>query len=294
MDFNDDGYLDLIVGERDGYVNFFSRKADGTLTEEPDIATTRGIIDAGENSAPHVIDWDEDGLLDLLIGSDASEKVNVYLNSGTASSYQFTTPVEVLCNNASIAYHRCIPHVDDLDLDGKKDLIIGEDNGCIYFLKNSGTNASPEFAAAEKLESGGSPIQWPSGQTDITVWVNDWNEDGMPDILIGNYKDTVYLYLNDAPVEVIKQSKKSLTQLFAKNIVTKGNFSINLNLKKEQNIILKLFSSDGKLIKLNNSGILSAGEHTIGMNITTLPNGVYFIHYNVDNQDLRQRVVFVK
>lgn len=294
MDFNDDGYLDLIVGERDGYVNFFSRKSDGTLTEEPDISAGKAVIDVGTNSAPHVIDWNEDGLLDLLIGSDASEKINVYLNSGTAASYQFTTPTEVLCNNASIMYHRCIPHVTDLNLDGKKDLVIGEDLGCIYFLGNVGANDSPQFDTPVKLESDGSPIQWPSGQTDITVWVNDWDENSTPDILIGNYKDTVYLYLNDAPVEVIKQSKKSLTQLFAKNIVTKGNFSINLNLKKEQNVTMKLFSSDGKLIKVNNSGILSAGEHAVGMSMGALPNGVYFIHYRVDNQNLKQRVVFVK
>lgn len=294
MDFNDDGYLDLIVGERNGYVNYFTRGSDGTLTEEPDISANRAVIDVGTNSAPHVIDWNEDGLLDLLIGSDASEKINIYLNSGTASSYTFTTPVEVLCNNASITYHRCIPHITDLNLDGKKDLVIGEDLGCIYFLENAGTNDSPQFNTSVKLESDGSPIQWPSGQTDITVWVNDWNEDGMPDILIGNYKDTVYVYLNDAPVEAIKQSNKSLTQLFAKNIVTKGNFSVNLNLKKDQNVSMKLFSSDGRIVKSKEAGALSTGEHTIQMNLGMLPGGVYFLHYRVANRDFKQKIVFVK
>ena len=294
MDFNDDGYLDLIVGERNGYVNYYSRKSDGTLTEEPDISASKTIIDVGANSAPHVIDWNEDGLLDLLIGSDASEKITIYLNSGTASNYTFTTPTEILCNNASITYRRCIPHVTDLNLDGKKDLVIGEDKGCIYFLENTGTNDSPRFNTSVKLESDGSPIQWPSGQTDITVWVNDWDENGTPDLLIGNYKDTVYVYLNDSPVKVNYQSSKLLPELFTKSIVTKGVFSVTLTLKKEQNVTIKLFFSDGKLFKAIDSGILSAGEHTLGMNMGTLPNGVYFINHRIDNQDFKQRVVFVK
>ena len=294
MDFNDDGYLDLIVGEREGYVNYFKRGSDGTLTEEPDISTNREVIDVGENSAPHAIDWNEDGLLDLLIGGDASEKIVVYLNSGTASDYQFTTPTDVLCNNAPITYHRCIPHVADLNLDGKKDLVIGEDLGCVYFLENAGTNDSPQFNASVKLESDGSPIQWPSGETDVTIWVNDWNEDGLPDLLIGNYKDTVYVYLNDSPVDVIKQPDKSLTQLYAKNVVTNGTFSVNLNLKKEQNVIIKQFSSDGRVVKSKETGGLLTGEHTIQMNMGMFPVGVYFLHYRIANRDLKQKIVFVK
>jgi hypothetical protein len=294
VDFNDDGYLDLIAGEREGYVNFFSRKADGTLTEEPDIAANKAVIDVGTNSAPHVIDWDEDGLLDLLIGSDDSQKIIVYLNSGTASEYQFTTPTEVMCNNASIAYRRCIPHVDDLDLDGKKDLIIGEDNGCIYFLQNTGTNASPEFAAAEKLESDGAPIQWPSGQTDVTVWVNDWNEDGRPDILMGNYADSVYVYLNETPVEIIKQSSQSFSGQCAENIITGGTFSISINLKRAQNLQMDIFAADGKLIKSYNAGNLSFGKHSIVMDISLHPTGIYLIRYKIGRQEIRQRVVLLK
>jgi hypothetical protein len=294
VDFNDDGYLDLIAGEREGFVNFFSRKADGTLTEEPDIAANRAVIDVGTNSAPHVIDWDEDGLLDLLIGSDDSQKIIVYLNSGTASEYLFTTPTEVMCNNASIAYRRCIPHVEELNLDGKKDLIIGEDNGCIYFLQNVGTNTSPEFSAAVKLESDGAPIQWPSGQTDVTVWVNDWNEDGRPDILIGNYMDSVYVYLNETPVEIIDHSNQTVTRPYIKNIITGGFLTVSIQLEREQRLQIEIYSAGGKLIKSTNAGTLSAGKHSVGMDISGHPTGIYLIRCKTGMQEVRQRVVLLR
>ena len=104
----------------------------------------------------------------------------------------------------------------------------------------------------------------------------------------------VYFYLNDSPVEVIEKPNKSLTQLFAKNIITNGTFLVNLKLKKEQNVSITLFSSDGRVVKSKEAGSLSAGEHKIQINMEVLPMGVYFIHYTIDNKSFKQKVVFVK
>lgn len=200
MDFNADGLLDLIVGERNGYVNYFRRKPDDTLTTEPDIKANGTPIDVGENSAPFVVDWDEDGLLDLLIGNDTGN-LRLYLNSGTPTAHAFTTYSLIEVNGSPVDYSRTVPHVIDFNLDGKKDVIFGEDYGAVYYLENTGTNAAPLFLTASKLKSDGTPIQWPSGQTDTTVYLTDWNEDGRLDLLLGNYVKNVYLYPGLAPIE---------------------------------------------------------------------------------------------
>ena len=90
MDFNDDGILDIIVGDRNGYVNYFRGTGTETLTTEPDIKANGTTIDAGSNSAPVIVDWNEDGLLDLILGTETGT-IRLYLNSGTASAHVFTT-----------------------------------------------------------------------------------------------------------------------------------------------------------------------------------------------------------
>lgn len=194
MDFNDDGLLDLISGDRNGFISYFKRLPDRTLTEEPDLVANGTTIDVGNNSAPHVVDWNEDGLLDLIVGQESPGNIRVYLNSGTPSSYVFTNYTTVSAGGTTVKYSRCMPHVTDLNQDGKKDIVLGEDYGYVYFLENTRTNASPAFAAAVKLESDGAPISWPSGQTDTRVWADDWNGDGTPDLLLGNYAKNLYVY----------------------------------------------------------------------------------------------------
>jgi hypothetical protein len=96
--------------------------------------------------------------------------------------------------------------VCDLNQDGKKDLVIGEDYGYVYYLENMGTNAAPEFRTAVKLESDGAPISWPSGQTDTRAWVDDWNGDGKLDMLLGNYAKNLYIYYNEDTEPLITDS----------------------------------------------------------------------------------------
>ncbi len=199
MDFDNNGLLDLIVGDRNGYVNFFRGQINGTLTAEPDIKANGVTIDVGNNSAPFIVDWNEDGLLDLVVGHETGN-VRLYLNSGNPFVHNFTTFSLIEVGGTAVKYSRTVPHVIDLNLDGRKDVVIGEDNGAVYYLENAGTNTAPFFNTSSKLKSDGASIQWPSGQTDTTVFITDWNEDGIPDLLLGNYVKNVYLYPGLAPI----------------------------------------------------------------------------------------------
>jgi len=56
------------------------------------------------------------------------------------------------------------PCVVDWDLDGIKDLILGQfSNGYIYFYKNVGTNNAPVFNGSVRLYADGSPISMAYG-----------------------------------------------------------------------------------------------------------------------------------
>lgn len=292
MDFNDDTYLDLISGDRNGYVNYFRRLPNGELTTEAQLVANGVTIDVGLNSAPHIIDWDEDGLLDMVIGNDSDERIWLYLNSGTPSSYVFTTYSQLQVGGTPIIYSRCNPHVTDLNLDAKKDLVIGEDWGSIYYLENEGTNAAPVFNQAVALQAEGVPISFPSGYTDLKVWVNDWDEDGTPDMVVGNYDDSVHLYIA-YPLGVAEGSKEALSMVTqAAPNPSLSRTTISYQVVQSGQVNIAIYDVNGRLVRTLVSEDKSTGNYSVvwnGLDIERrhVPAGVYFYRLVAeDNVDM--------
>ena len=78
----------------------------------------------------------------------------------TALSPNWETEYQLLCNGSivDVGYYAS-PCVVDWDLDGLKDIILGQyAYGSIYFYKNVGTNNAPVFDVAVQLYADGSPI----------------------------------------------------------------------------------------------------------------------------------------
>ncbi len=292
MDFNDDGLLDLISGDRNGYVNYFRRVTIDSLTAEPDLVANGVTIDVGLNSAPHIIDWNEDGLLDMVIGNDSDERVWLYINSGTTSDYVFTTYSYLLVGGSPIVYSRCNPHVTDLNLDGKKDLVIGEDWGHIYYLENEGTNAAPVFNQAVQLQAEGVPISFPSGYTDLKVWANDWDEDGTPDLVVGNYDDSVHLYIA-YPFGVAEGKTEALSMVtrVAPN-PTLGKTVVHYQVMQNGAVDFTIYDANGRLVTTLVSEEKSAGEYSVfwnGLDVERrhVSAGIYFYRLTTeDNVDV--------
>ena len=141
-DLNNDGALDLIIGERDGNLNYFENT--GTLSNPiwtEDTSMFLGI-DVGSNSTPAFADLDNDGDrdLDLIIG-EWDGNLNYFKNTGTPSNPIWTEDTSMFAgidvNDSST------PSFADLDNDGDLDLIIGECHGNLNYYKNSGTASDP-------------------------------------------------------------------------------------------------------------------------------------------------------
>ena len=65
--------------------------ADLPLFHEPVIVQADGLmLDVGIMADPFMIDWDGDGLNDLLVGQYSPGKVSFYKNIGTSDSPIFT------------------------------------------------------------------------------------------------------------------------------------------------------------------------------------------------------------
>lgn len=91
------------------------------------------------------------------------------------------------------------PFMFDLDEDGKKDLLIGDDPGNVWFFKNIGSDDMPSFNYGFRMNVGSQAVTGTAtnfidvGQFAMPQ-VADWNGDGTKDLIIGNGEGNVFLF----------------------------------------------------------------------------------------------------
>jgi len=73
-DWDNDGLMDLLVGSGNGQIALYLRNADGTLTDSGKLQGENynffgnRNIEVGNNAVPVVVDWNDDGKKDLIVG----------------------------------------------------------------------------------------------------------------------------------------------------------------------------------------------------------------------------------
>ncbi len=88
-DTDGDGDMDMIVGDAQGKIYFFKNLDTGNgIANFGPLEISAFSIDVGQFSTPQLVDVDEDGKLDLVIG-EKNGNINYYLNTGTVSIPNF-------------------------------------------------------------------------------------------------------------------------------------------------------------------------------------------------------------
>ncbi len=147
VDWNGDGKPDILVGDGGAYLTLFLNEGSSTtpaFSKGTMIQAGGKNLDAGRGDAsPIVIDWNEDGRKDLLIGRGNGE-IALFLNEGTNENPVFGK-MTILNNGKLDVGSTASPDMADWNGDGKKDLIVGNDSGEIFIFLNIGTNQDPQF-----------------------------------------------------------------------------------------------------------------------------------------------------
>ena len=130
-DIDDDGDLDLFIGESSGDINFYRNDGGSDWPEFILVDDKYGGIDAGRRSVPTLVDIDTDGDLDLVVGSEA-EGLKLYRNNGTLREANF-----VLDETFDVPVHPfSAPIFTDVDGDGDADLFVGGIGGGLLYFEN--------------------------------------------------------------------------------------------------------------------------------------------------------------
>jgi hypothetical protein len=202
-DWNVDGRLDLVTGERNGFLTLFLRDSAGGLANAGRIQARGVDIQTNNNSWPFVCDWNEDGRKDLLVGQEGISQtcnVFVYLNQGTDTLPLFSDSTPVLWAGVPISSWRAVPLVRDLDNDGYKDLILGEWYSSIRLYHNYGTNPEPLFLDFDTLVTA-DPDSFLNGNPP-RIALCDWDGDTRIDMVTCDYYGSVFLRRNVTPTAV--------------------------------------------------------------------------------------------
>ena len=182
VDWNEDGKKDLIVGAGDGKVYYYENvgaKKEPIFLEKGAIKSDGEDLSVGSNASPFVVDWNEDGKKDLIVGA-GDGKIYYYENIGTNDSPVFINKGAIKEGERDLNVgSNASPFVVDWDGDGEKDLIVGNGDGNIFYYENIGTNEKPVFIDKGIIRDAETDIR------DASPFVVDWNEDGKKDLIMG-------------------------------------------------------------------------------------------------------------
>lgn len=150
VDWNEDGKMDLLVGNSGGYLHLFLNQGTGEFAPGVMVKAAGKDLDVGGHASPCVVDWNEDGKKDLVMGNSSGE-IFVYINEGSNNQPVFGKPIKLNGGKLDVGSHSS-PDMTDWNGDGKNDLVIANDDGEVFVFLNKGNRGDPQFEnQGEKL-----------------------------------------------------------------------------------------------------------------------------------------------
>lgn len=141
-DWDGDGLADLVSGSFGGKLEWYRNKGKADM---PTFGSGEPFFDLSlaYNSHPHIVDFNQDGRLDLLLGVNWGT-VSLYLNIETANEPSLSASRLLQWSDGTNLNIRefngddTTPELADLDGDGVLDLISGGKNGRLFFMRGIG------------------------------------------------------------------------------------------------------------------------------------------------------------
>jgi len=212
VDFDGDGRTDLAVGIgfwgdygwddawdnqgrwKNGPLRGYVYLLANTGTEEKPVyaaprqlLTTAGTpIDVFGMPSPSFGDFDGDGDLDLLCG-EFLDGFTYFENVGSRTEPRYAPGRRLMVAGEKLRMDLCMitPVAVDFDADGDLDLVVGDEDGRVAFIENTGQFADrlPQFLPPRYFRQHADAVKFGALAAPVSV---DWDGDGHEDLIVGN------------------------------------------------------------------------------------------------------------
>ncbi len=186
--------------------------------------------DAPRNFTVRPVDWDGDGVVDILgaakdvrgvvrdarydsngkwLGGTANGYVWFYKNTGSNAAPVYAPPVALEAEDRPIVMNGDpFPCAADWDGDGDMDLICSGPCDDFFYFENLGVGRTPILAAPRPLMTAKGPMR--IGLCMMIPVVCDWNRDGKPDLVVGEEDGRIGVFLNQGIVQGAPQFEEEI------------------------------------------------------------------------------------
>jgi hypothetical protein len=324
-DFDNDGDMDIYVGNSNAANNLFKNNGDGTFT---DVSVLYGVADPSSTFSCGWADYDNDGDLDLYVANASSWVDKLYRNDGNT----FTNVADSVGTNDT--RHSSAISWGDFNNDGFMDVYLNNNGSENRLYKNNagnsnkwviikmqGTNSNRSAIGARvkvkagslnmiREVSGGSggkgqnslPVEFGLGSASIIDSIIVRWPSGLVQRFAGVSPNAIYSLTEGQPLgiqvwqPVVLPTTFELMQNFPNpfNNSTKIYFKIKTNHNWTVYARIDLFNVLGEKIETLAEEYYSTGLYSVDVDASTLTSGLYFYKLTAGSFSDTKKMMLVK
>jgi Secretion system C-terminal sorting domain/FG-GAP-like repeat len=274
-DLDNDGDVDMVLGEQSGFLHFFRNQAgagapvdfvmeESPMTDELDLG-----IDVGQDAAPQLVDISGDGILDLVVG-EKNGNINYYVNNGSLTDWSFELVEDTMGNVVASNYlginGYSIPFFFKNEND-ELELLLGTETGVINHYNEIEGNELTDFTLVNT-----SFLNINEGDHSA-IYLTDFNSDGELDLFLGQVGGGLSFYSSDT--SLVDLNELVIPEIRVYPIPAKNSLAIETGTSVNTN--WSVIDISGRIVM---QGSLNGSK--LELNISRLTSGAYFIRLESD------------